>query len=55
MTLRASLIDGVRLTGLGHDFVPLAVLGLVVVPAGLVAFGLAERYAKRTGTLERVG
>ncbi len=53
--VRASLIDGVPLARLGHDLVPLVVLGLVLVPAGLFAFGLAERYAKRTGTLKRVG
>ncbi|HWP62749.1 MAG TPA: ABC transporter permease [Candidatus Binatia bacterium] len=53
--VRASLIDGVPLTSLGHDLVPLVVMGLVLVPAGLVAFGLAERYAKRTGALKRVG
>jgi len=27
----------------------------VLIPAGLWAFGRAERYAKRTGRLKRVG
>lgn len=53
--VRASLIDGIPLTSLGHDLLPLGIMGLVFVPLGLWAFGQAERYAKRTGTLKRVG
>jgi ABC-2 type transport system permease protein len=34
---------------------PLIVMGLVLIPTGLWAFGRAERYAKRTGKLKRVG
>ena len=34
---------------------PLIVMGIVLIPAGLWAFGRAERYAKRTGKLKRVG
>ena len=30
-------------------------LGIVLIPFGLWAFGRAERYAKRTGKLKRVG
>ncbi len=34
---------------------PLIVMGVVLIPFGLWAFGRAERYAKRTGKLKRVG
>jgi ABC-2 type transport system permease protein len=33
----------------------LIVMGIVLIPFGLWAFGRAERYAKRTGKLKRVG
>jgi ABC-type glutathione transport system ATPase component len=33
----------------------LMVMGAVLIPFGLWAFGRAERYAKRTGKLKRVG
>ena len=38
-----------------HDIWPLIVMGVVFIPFGLWAFGRAERYAKRTGKLKRVG
>jgi ABC-2 type transport system permease protein len=53
--VRASMLDGTPLTALVHDIVPLIVMGIVLIPAGLWAFGRAERYAKRTGKLKRVG
>jgi ABC-2 type transport system permease protein len=53
--VRAGLLDGTPLTALVHDIVPLIVMGIVLIPAGLWAFGRAERYAKRTGKLKRVG
>jgi ABC-2 type transport system permease protein len=34
---------------------PLLVMPIVFIPLGLWAFGRAERYAKRTGRLKRVG
>jgi ABC-2 type transport system permease protein len=34
---------------------PLLISGLVSVPLGLWIFGIAERYAKRTGKLKRNG
>jgi ABC-2 type transport system permease protein len=34
---------------------PLLVMPLVFIPLGLWSFGKAERYAKRTGRLKRVG
>jgi ABC-2 type transport system permease protein len=53
--VRAGLIDGQPITALMHDVWPLIVMGIVFIPAGLWAFGRAERYAKRTGKLKRVG
>jgi ABC-2 type transport system permease protein len=53
--VRAGLIDGVPITALLHDVWPLLVMGAVFIPTGLWAFGRAERYAKRTGKLKRVG
>ncbi len=53
--VRKGLIDGVPLSQLGGDIWPLLVMGTVFIPFGLWAFGAAERYAKRTGKLKRVG
>ena len=49
------MIDGVPISALLHDVWPLLVMGVVFIPTGLWAFGRAERYAKRTGKLKRVG
>jgi ABC-2 type transport system permease protein len=53
--VRRGLIDGAGLDVLVHDLWPLVVAGVVLIPAGLWAFGRAERHAKRTGKLKRVG
>ncbi len=53
--VRSALIDGTPLNELWGDIVPLVVMGAVLIPIGLKAFGAAERYAKRTGKLKRVG
>jgi len=53
--VRKGLIDGVPLGQLVGDIWPLIVMGIVLIPVGLWAFGRAERYAKRTGKLKRVG
>jgi len=53
--VRQGLIDGVPVTQLTADIWPLLVMGLVLIPFGLWAFGRAERYAKQTGKLKRVG
>jgi ABC-2 type transport system permease protein len=53
--VRQALIDDV---GLGSQLGlvwPLVVMGFVFVPLGVYAFTRAERYAKRTGKLKRVG
>jgi ABC-2 type transport system permease protein len=53
--VRRGLIDGAAITDLVGDIWPLLVMGVVLIPAGLWAFGRAEQYAKRTGKLKRVG
>ena len=53
--VRAGLIDGASVDMLLGDVWPLLVMGAVLIPFGLWAFGKAERYAKRTGKLKRVG
>jgi ABC-2 type transport system permease protein len=53
--VRAGLVNGTPLNELRHDIWPLIVAGVVLIPFGLWAFGRAERYAKRTGKLKRVG
>jgi ABC-2 type transport system permease protein len=53
--VRAGLLNGTPLTALVGDALPLVAMGIVLIPAGVWAFGRAERYAKRTGKLKRVG
>ena len=53
--IRKGLLDGVPVTALWGDVWPLLVMGTVMIPVGLWSFGRAERYAKRTGKLKRVG
>jgi ABC-2 type transport system permease protein len=53
--VREGLINGVAVDALLHDVWPLLVMGVVLIPLGMWAFGIAERYAKRTGKLKRVG
>jgi ABC-2 type transport system permease protein len=53
--LRASIQQGKGLGTLWYDVWPLIICGVVSVPLGLYLFGVAERYAKRTGKLKRNG
>lgn len=53
--VRAGLISGTPVSDLLGSVWPLIVMGVVLIPLGLWAFGRAERYAKRTGKLKRVG
>jgi len=53
--VRMALIDGVPITEMGNLVLPLAVMAVVFIPLGVYVFGRAERYAKRTGKLKRVG
>ena len=53
--VRAGLLNGTPVIDLVGDIVPLVIMGIVLIPAGVWAFGRAEKYAKRTGKLKRVG
>ena len=53
--IRKGLIEGTPVTELLHDVWPLVIMGAVLIPLGVYVFGIAERYAKRTGKLKRVG
>lgn len=53
--IRSSLIDGRGLGQQGGVLLTLAVFGVVLVPASLVAFSAAERWARQTGRLKRQG
>jgi len=53
--IRGGLIDGKPVTELLNDVWPLVIMGVVLIPLGIYVFGIAERYAKRTGKLKRVG
>ena len=53
--VRKGLIDGTPVSQLVGNIWPLVVMGIVMIPVGLWSFGRAERYAKRTGKLKRVG
>jgi ABC-2 type transport system permease protein len=53
--IRGGLIDGKPVTELLEYVWPLVIMGVVLIPLGVYVFGIAERYAKRTGKLKRVG
>jgi ABC-2 type transport system permease protein len=53
--VRQGLIYGTPVTELWHDVWPLAIMAVVFIPLGIRIFGIAERYAKKTGKLKRVG
>jgi ABC-2 type transport system permease protein len=53
--VRKGLIEGLPVTALLGDVVPLVIAGAILIPFGVWAFARAERYAKRTGKLKRVG
>jgi len=53
--VRKGLIDGAPLSALTGDIWPLLLMGTLFIPFGLWAFGRAEKYAKRTCKLKRVG
>ncbi|HLG78814.1 MAG TPA: ABC transporter permease [Ktedonobacteraceae bacterium] len=55
--LRDGLMNGVPVfsTTIWNDTWPLLIAGSISIPLGIYIFGLAERYAKRTGKLKRNG
>ncbi len=52
---RAALLDGASIAALATYIAPLIVMGALAIPGGLWLFGIAERYAKKTGKLKRNG
>jgi len=52
---RRALLEGTPTLQLWNYIWPTILMGLVAIPVGLWVFGLAERYAKRTGKLHRNG
>jgi ABC-2 type transport system permease protein len=55
IAVRDALLDGRPVSAMGDVLLPLLVVGIVTIPVGLLVFGWAERYAKRTGRLKRSG
>ncbi len=53
--MRASLMQGADVVALVPYLLPLLVIGLISIPAGLLVFSWAERVAKQTGRLKRNG
>ena len=53
--IRGAIQHGDGVTELGRELVALTLLGLLLVPLGMVVFGIAERWAKKTGRLKRMG
>jgi ABC-2 type transport system permease protein len=52
---RKALLEGAPMAQLWPDIWPTLLMGLVAIPLGLRIFGMAEKYAKRTGKLHRNG
>jgi len=52
---RLALLEGTPTVQLWPYIWPTLIMGLIAIPLGMRVFGLAERYAKRTGKLHRNG
>ncbi len=52
---RKALLEGASTLQLWQYIWPTLLMGILAIPVGLWVFGLAERYAKRTGKLHRNG
>jgi ABC-2 type transport system permease protein len=53
--VREAMIDGAGVGDLAGTLAVLGVFGAVLLPASLLAFGVAERWARRNGRLKRQG
>jgi ABC-2 type transport system permease protein len=53
--IRDAVLDGAGVAAVWDDLWPLALMGVVAIPLGLLVFRTGERYAKRTGKLKRAG
>jgi ABC-2 type transport system permease protein len=52
---RLALLEGTPTVQLWPYIWPTLIMGVIAIPLGMRVFGLAERYAKRTGKLHRNG
>ncbi|HEX5367836.1 MAG TPA: ABC transporter permease [Dehalococcoidia bacterium] len=53
--MRATILDGTSTSHLGQYLIPMAIIGALTIPLGMLVFTSVERYAKRTGRLKRSG
>jgi ABC-2 type transport system permease protein len=53
--MRQALLDGAGPAQLTDYLVPLAIMGVILIPLGFWIFSVAEKYCKRTGRLKRSG
>jgi ABC-2 type transport system permease protein len=53
--VRSAVLEGASLSAVGGELLVLVLMGAVLVPTSIAAFGAAERFAKRTGKLKRSG
>jgi len=53
--IRAAVLDGKGVTGQTGTLLALGAFGVVLVPASIGVFAVAERWAKKTGRLKRQG
>jgi len=53
--VRAAIIDGAGVGEVAGDLAALVLFAVVLIPLSIVVFGVAERWAKRTGRLKRQG
>jgi ABC-2 type transport system permease protein len=53
--MRATILEGAATSSLWQYIVPMAIIGLITIPLGMMVFSSVERFAKRTGRLKRSG
>jgi ABC-2 type transport system permease protein len=53
--VRAAIIDGAGVADVAGDLAALVVFAVLLIPLSIAVFGVAERWAKRTGRLKRQG
>lgn len=53
--IRGAIIDGQSIAEVWEQLAALAIFGAVLIPGGMLVFGAAERWAKKTGRLKRQG
>lgn len=53
--MRRALLDGAGIPQLWDVIIPLAIMGVILIPVGLFVFQRVEMYCKRTGKLKRSG